>query len=91
MVETGTQYPYELEIEPEARRKMEDRLILKDDILKVIHQAETTGNKMLNKDTGHYFAYYKPVAVTYWVEYSVVDNIYHIHNVYSHRMVIGEG
>jgi glutamate synthase (NADPH/NADH) small chain len=70
---------------------MEDRLILKDDILKVIHYAETTGNKLRDKDTGHYLAYHKPVTVTYWVEYTAENDVFHIHNVYSHRMEIGEG
>ena len=91
MPDQGPLYPYELEIDAKAQVKMEDRLILKDDILKVIHYAETTGNKLRDKGTGHYLAYHKPVTVTYWVEYTVENDVFHIHNVYSHRMEIGEG
>lgn len=90
MTDKGTFYPYELEIDEEVQFKMEDRLILKDDILKVIHYAETTGNKLKDKDTGHFLAYHKPITVTYWVEYTAEGNVFYIHNVYSHRMEIGE-
>ncbi|NLP17930.1 MAG: NAD(P)-binding protein [Firmicutes bacterium] len=91
MTISGLSYPYELEITAEAREKMEERLILKEDILKVIHHAETSGNKLLREDSGHFLAYYQPVSVTYWVEYTQKDNTFKIHNVYSHRMEIGEG
>ena len=41
----------------------------------------TTGKRKL-------LASYRPVAVTYWVEYSVRESGFEIHNVYSHRMEV---
>jgi NADPH-dependent glutamate synthase beta subunit-like oxidoreductase len=67
---------------------MEDRLILEEDIQKVIEYAEKTGNKILIRNTGHYLAYYRPVSVTYWVEYLPRDGGFMIYNTYSHRMEI---
>lgn len=67
---------------------MDERLILKEDIQKVIEHAEKTGNKLLNRSSGHILACYKPVSVTYWVEYTRREDGFVIHNVYSHRMEV---
>ncbi|RYD01605.1 hypothetical protein N752_28940 [Desulforamulus aquiferis] len=69
---------------------MEDRLILTEDIQKVIHFAENTGTKMQIKENGHYLAYHRPISVTYWVEYLPQPEGYMIFNTYSHRMEINE-
>lgn len=39
-------------------------------------------------ETGRYLAYFKPVSVTYWVEYSPQDDGYVVWNAYSHRIEI---
>jgi len=67
---------------------MEDRLILVSDVSAVISNAEKTGNKLKNKDNGHFIAYLQPLKVTYWVEYSSGDNGFTVHNAYSHRLEI---
>jgi len=67
---------------------MEDRLILLEDVQKVIEYAKRSGNKLLNRNNGHIMACHKPVSVTYWVEYSQQDDGFAIHNAYSHRMVV---
>lgn len=72
-----------------VRERMEDRLILVEDVQRVIEFAERTGGKLLNRKTGHWLAYFKPSAVTYWVEYSPQDGAFVVHNAYSHRMEIG--
>lgn len=76
---------------PESLRAiMEERIILVEDIQQVIEYAERTGRRLLNQETGHYLAYYRPALVTYWVEYTPQENSYVIHSTYSHRMVIEE-
>jgi len=71
---------------------LEERMILVEDIQKVIENAERTGKRMQNAHSGHYLAYFKPTSVTYWVEYSPqADGSFIIHNAYSHRMEIGQG
>jgi glutamate synthase (NADPH) small chain len=77
---------------PEAVQQMvEERLILVEDMQKVIEYAERTGKRLFNVSTNHYLAYYKPTSVTYWVEYTPQDGAFLIHNTYSHRMEIGMG
>ncbi len=79
-----------LDIAEELKAVMEERLILMEDVQKVIDYAEKTGNKMYNQDTGRFMAYHRPVSVTYWVEYSPQGDRFAIHNAYSHRMQIVE-
>jgi glutamate synthase (NADPH) small chain len=76
---------------PENVQKiLEERMILVEDIQQVIEYAERTGNRMVNLETGHFLAHYRPSSVTYWVEYSPEGTSFLIHNAYSHRMVIEE-
>ena len=72
----------------DVRERMDQRLILVEDIQRVIEYAERTGRRLLNRSTGHYTAYFKPTAVTYWVEYSVTEAGFVVHNAYSHRMKV---
>ena len=59
-----------LRIPEEVERLMEDRRILREDVQKVIHHAETTGEKFINPSIGRSLASFRPDRVTYWVEYS---------------------
>lgn len=79
-----------IKISPEVEEKMESRQILRSDLQKVIYQAEKTGKKMLDEKTGHFLAYFRPVSVTYWVEYVAAGEAFTIYNTYSHRMEIVE-
>lgn len=90
----GTQASYEaipLRTTAEVQARLEERLILVEDIQRVIEHAERTGRKLLNPETGRFLAYFKPTAVTYWVEYSPEGDAFTVHNAYSHRMEIAEG
>ena len=75
-----------LHIPEEVERLMDDRRILKEDVQKTIHHAETTGEKFINPSSDRSLAFLRPDRVTYWVEYSQVGEDYHIHSAYSHRM-----
>ncbi len=77
-----------LTIPPDVYRIMEDRRILADDIKQVIYYTEKTGQSFLNLRTGHLLAAYRPIHVTFWVEYSPEEKHYLIHNCYCHRMMI---
>jgi hypothetical protein len=79
-----------LKISDQVQQLMEDRLILVEDLQRVIDAAETTGYKLLNRNTGHFIAHCKPACVTYWVEYSPSGDEFVVHNAYSHRMEIAE-
>ena len=69
---------------------MEERRILIEDIQQVIERAERTGRKFINPDNGHSLANFRPVKVTYWVEYQPQEQAFVVLNVYSHRMEIVE-
>ena len=75
-------------IADEVRVKLEQRLILTEDIQRVVEYAERTGRRLLNQGTGHTLAYFKPTSVTYWVEYLRQADGFAIYNAYSHRMEV---
>lgn len=75
-------------IEPQVRTLLEARHILEDDIRKVIHHAEQAKRKLVNPKNGRFLASFKPVRVTYWVEYESTGEGFVIHNAYSHRMIL---
>ncbi len=82
--------PVKLFVADDVRDLMERRMILVEDLLQVIQWAESTGAKLVQKKTGHYLAHYRPGNVTYWVEYSPVQDGVIVHNAYSHRMEVLE-
>lgn len=72
----------------EVRRKANRQKILEEDIYEVISNAETTGRKTLDPETGHYKAYKEIGYITCWVEYSPAEEGYEVYNLYTHRMKI---
>jgi Fe-S oxidoreductase len=80
----------QLIISDEVQKRLEERLILVEDIQQVIEYAERTKHKFQQPQTGHFLAHHKPTRVTYWVEYSPQGDGFVIHNAYSHRMELGE-
>ncbi|HYA43329.1 MAG TPA: FAD-dependent oxidoreductase [Syntrophobacteraceae bacterium] len=79
-----------LNISNELRELLEQRQILDSDIQQVVDFAERSGVRLHNRRTGRFLAHHKPVAVTYWVEYTPSEGEFIIHNAYSHRMEISE-
>ena len=80
----------QLLISQELEDLLNSRLILVEDLQKVIHHAEQTGRYLINPANNHRLAKYKPVRVTYWVEYEPSSDGYLVHNGYSHRMQLPE-
>jgi len=78
-------------ISDEVRKKLENRLILDDNIMEVIYEAEKTGKKTVNPKTGHFTAGKKIGIVTFWVEYEKAGELFRVHSAYSHRIQIVEG
>ena len=80
----------ELLISEIVRDLINSRHVLEDDIQKVIFQAEQSGRYLLNPGNNHRLACFKPVRVTYWVEYEPTERGYLVHTSYSHRMQLPE-
>jgi Fe-S oxidoreductase len=74
----------------EVLELLNSRHILEEDVRKVILQAEQTGKHLVNPHNNRRLASFKPVRVTYWVEYEPTAQGYLIHNGYSHRMQLPE-
>ncbi|MTK11170.1 MAG: FAD-dependent oxidoreductase [Clostridiaceae bacterium] len=77
-------------INDNIQKQMEDRLILFEDIEKVIVNAQKNRKRFLNPETMHYLTRMRISNVTYWVEYEEKDKELIIHSVYSHRMEVVE-
>ena len=78
-----------LQLSSEMRDILEARLILVEDIQKVIEHVETSGEYFINRSNGHSIASYKPNLITYWVEFTKQEDTYIVIDAYSHRMVVG--
>lgn len=76
----------ELAVSAEVQADLEKKLILEDDIRQTLRHAESTGEKLVDRSTGRFVASHRPVAITYWVEYTIEDGRYVVHRAYSHRM-----
>jgi glutamate synthase (NADPH) small chain len=77
-----------LVIPPEIRKTMEERLILFEDIEKVIAHSGISGERFFNPEDSSYLANLRIENVTYWVQYAEKEDGIHIKNVYSHRMEV---
>jgi len=77
-----------LDMKDEVRRRIDDRRILEDDIRKVIDNAEKSGKRLRNTGTGQFLAYLQSDNVTFWVEYTLANDGFTVHNAYCHRMKI---
>jgi len=80
-----------LKMDAAVRDRLDRRRILDDDIKRVIHHAETSGNRLVHPEMGHYKASFKPYKTTFWIEYTPLVDGYEIHNAYAHRMEVAEG
>jgi len=77
-----------IHISEDVERLIEERLILREDLQNVIYNAETSGKKLTHPSSCRSLAYCRPKAVSYWVEYSRINDDYQVHSAYSHRMVM---
>ena len=80
---------YKLEFTDEALKIMDDRMILKSDVIGVMDELRQTGEAIFDADTGLLIARRRIGNVTFWVKYTETeDGGYLIHRAYSHRMNI---
>ncbi len=76
----------ELEISDEVRLDMERRLILVEDVVAVITEAEATGRRLVDPATGRRIASRRVGEVTFWVDYAVRGGGFVLARAWSHRM-----
>jgi Fe-S oxidoreductase len=73
---------------PDVLESLEERRILREDVLAVVARAERTGRKIVEKASGRILAYYRPRRVTYWVQYTRQGDRVTVSRAWSHRMEV---
>jgi hypothetical protein len=86
--ETPMESPCNLIFPDEIRHLLEKRMILEQDIRRVIDYAEQSGDRIQDQSTGRSVASFRSACVTYWVEYSMEHGGYLVHDAWSHRMEV---
>jgi len=80
-----------LEKSIEVAEVLDCRHILDDEMKMVIHDAESTGEKLYQPEGDRFLAKKRIGEVTYYVEYSIGGkNTYIVHTAYSHRAEVKE-
>ena len=74
-------------IAEEVRRDMERKLILVEDVERVVAHAEATGQKLKDRATGRFVASFRHGSQTFWVEYAADPGAAPVvHRAWAHRM-----
>ncbi len=92
--EAFTMQPHDairLVVAPEVREVLERRRILDEDLKRVIHEAETSGNRLVHPRSGRHKAVFRAYRTAVWVEYTPSPQGFVIHGAYSHRMEVVGG
>ncbi|MBO4938578.1 MAG: 4Fe-4S dicluster domain-containing protein [Oscillospiraceae bacterium] len=79
-------FGFNIEYSPEVTALMDDRMILKSDIIAVLQQLRQTGEAVLDGETGLCIARARLGNVTFWVKYQEIEGGYRVFGAYSHRM-----
>ena len=72
----------------EAIAMMDDRMILKTDVIRVLQHLKETGEAILDEETGLVVTRARLGNVTFWVKFTETETGYLVHRAYSHRMTI---
>ena len=79
---------FEIGYTPAAEAMMDDRMILKSDVTRVIQSLRETGEAILDEESGLYVTRARLGNVTFWVKYRETETGYRVYSAYSHRMNI---
>ena len=72
----------------EIRSTLEKRRLTDEEIQKILFEAEKTGKKFVNTQSGHFLAGIRYGATSVWVEYSPREDGFEIHKAYQYRLQI---
>ena len=76
---------FELNYTDEARRMMDERMILTDDVIAVLEDFRASGEAIEDED-GLLVARRRVGNATFWVKFSRTDGGFLVHRAWSHRM-----
>ncbi len=76
----------DLYFDEKIQKKMDDGLMLLEDLSDVIGTAEESCVFLKDEKSGHRFAHLLKGIITYWAEYEPEGSGYRVYNVYLHRV-----
>ena len=79
---------FTIDYTPEAEARMDDRMILKSDVVQVFQHLRQTGEAVCDSETGLFITRAREGNVTFWVKYRETDTGYLVVSAYSHRMKV---
>ena len=79
---------FTIDYTPEAIGMMDDRMILKTDVIRVLQTLKETGEAILEVETNLCVTRARLGNVTFWVKYTETETGYLVHRAYSHRMTV---
>ena len=79
---------FTIEYTKEAEVMMDDRMILKTDVIRVLQNLRQTGEAIWDGDSSLCVTRARLGNVTFWVKYTETETGYLVHRAYSHRMTI---
>ena len=85
---TPVELGFEVTYTDEARKMMDDRMILDTDVIRVLQSLRETDEAIYDEETGLSIARARLGNVTFWVKYKEIKNGYCVVSAYSHRMNI---
>ena len=77
---------FTIDYTPEAIAMMDDRMILKTDVIRVLQNLKETGEAIFDGDSGLCVTRARLGNVTFWVKYTETETGFMVHRAYSHRM-----
>ena len=84
----GMSLDFIIEYTEEARKLMDERMILTSDVEEVLKNLRQTGEAISDTESGLLVTRSRVGNVTFWVKYEEIDGGYRVHRAYSHRMFI---
>ena len=85
----GMEPEFQIEYTPEAREMMDVRMILTEDVEKVLRAMRETGEAVLDAESGQIIARARLGNTTFWVAFTETGaDAYLVHRAYSHRMQV---
>ena len=77
-----------LKLGDEVRQRMVERHISENEVRHVVQNAESSGQKAYQPDASRYLAMLRIGNATFYVEYSIEDDMYAVITTYAHKTEI---
>ena len=81
-----------IDIPEDILLKMDKLLLMESEVTHLLLEAERTGKRQLNLDTGYYIAHGQSGVLVVWIIYQALpEGGFRVENVYAHRFLLDAG